>query len=568
MHGIPKTRAEVRPARRAECLGLAVLAAAGAGAGAACRGEDRAPPPRWHGAGLPGPRRGGTLTLSIVDEVRTLDPAIAYDEYSAIPEHLLYETLLDYAPAAAADPLALEPALAESYTVSPDGLSYSFNLRPDLAYHDGEPIVAEDFVYALERVLDPRTASPGRQYYLGIAGAEAFAGRRAEHVSGLRALDARHLEIRLEAPDTVFPLLLTLPFSTPLKPSWVAARGDRMVDTPLASGPFRLAELRPSERLVLVRNPRYWNPQLPYLDRIVVTMGVPRTRAALELLAGELDAVDRLNADDYLRFAATPAWQPYLRRTVQINSFGEQMNLRHKPFDDRRVRQALNYGIDKHDTWVLENGRVILARGLLPPSLPGYDPALAPYPYDPERAQKLLAEAGYPDGFDVTYTATDDETAQLLAQSIQADLAKLKIRVHLRFLTAAAYFSAIGRGELPFSFSAWNLDFPDPYDFLYSKFHSDGIAAENASNETGYRNPEFDRLVAGARHELDAAKRLDMYRRAERILHEDCPWVWHYHQVMVEVVQPYVRGYQPHPVWLRDFRRTWLDGPRRPGPPP
>jgi ABC-type transport system substrate-binding protein len=533
-------------------VATAVVALATAGCNAE-RGPPPAPP-----AGDLQPRRGGTLRVSVVDDVRALDPAAAFDEFSFLAEHLLFDTLIDYAPATAPDPLALRPALAESWSVSPDGRVYTFTLRPGVTYSDGQPVVASDFVFALTRVLLPATASPGAGLLRAMEGAQDVLDGKATTVTGLRALDDRHLEIRLAEPQPSFLFRLALPFATPQKPSYVAAAGDRIHDTPLGTGPFVLESWRPSESLTFVRNPRYWNPELPYLDRIELTvMAQPRVSALL-FARQELDTVDRLAGDDEIAFAANPAWRPYLMRTPAMAVLAEGMNTTRKPFDDVRVRRAMNLAIRKEDVVALSNDRAMVAHGVLPPLLPGYDPTLPAYPHDPAEARRLLAEAGYPDGFEVTYTTIPDETPQLVGQALQADLAEVGVRVRVATLTFPAFIAAAGRGDLDFFFAGWSMDFPDASDFLELPFHSRSITPENAMNMSRYRNPAFDALLDAAGTELDTRVRLALYRGAERMVHDACPWVFHYHYVWVELRQPYVMGYKPHPVWLRNYRETWL----------
>ncbi len=249
-------------------------------------------------------------------------------------------------------------------------------------------------------------------------------------------------------------------------------------------------------------------------------------------------------------------------RTATVGVYGEMMNVRMKPFDDRRVRQAMNYAVNKADTVVLYNGRAAIAHGILPTRMAAYDPTLPAYPHDPDKARALLAEAGYPHGFAITYSTTNDEFSLRIAQSIQADLAEVGVIMSIQILTFPAYLTEAGKGQLPFAYTGWTADFPDPWDFLWSRFATESITPENANNDSGYSNPEFDELVGGARFEVDAQKRLAMYRQAERIVHDDCPWIWHYYPIQVELTQPYVKGYAPHPIWQRDFRHTWLDLPR------
>ncbi len=530
---------------------------------AACRGIERVPPPRFEGAGATTPRRGGTLRFSITDDVRNLDPAIAYDEFSQIPTHLIFDTLLDYDSALSADPTALVPELASAWSVSPDGLVYKFTLRPGISYADGTPIVAGDFVYAISRVLDPATASPGGAFFTGITGGQDRLDGKTDTVRGLVAVDDTHLEIHLDKPDASFPLLLAMGFAAPVTKAWVTKQGKRMRDTPLASGPFVLASWSPGERMVFKRNPRYWNPDRPYLDEIQLSLQVSRDVAVLKFLRGELDTVERLSSDQYVRFKASPEWAPYVHAVAGMNVYGELMDVKVPPFDDKRVRQALNYAINKEDSVRVYNGRAVVAHGILPPHMPGYDAGMPPYPYDPEQAKRLLAEAGYPNGFSVTYVTTKDELAEKVAESIQSDLAKVGVKVRIELMTFPTYLTAVGRHEISFAYTGWVMDFPDPWDFLEVKFHSRMITPENSNNDTNYANPEVDRLLDQARAEQNRAKRLALYHQVEEILYDDCPWIWHYHAMVVEVVQPYVKGYKFHVVWQRMYRDTWLDLPRR-----
>jgi ABC-type transport system substrate-binding protein len=253
-----------------------------------------------------------------------------------------------------------------------------------------------------------------------------------------------------------------------------------------------------------------------------------------------------------------PSWQPYVHRSVLMNAFGSRINVRVKPFDDRRVRQALNYALDKSHTARLLNGTTVPAHGILPPGMLGRDPALAPYPHDVARARALLAEAGYPHGIDLEYVTTNDEETEKVAGSLQSDLGEAGIRVKITLMSWATYLTAIGQPDGPaLSYASWSADYPDPSDFFERKFHSRSI--KGSTNDSFYVNPELDALLDEAHNLLDPARRDALYRRAERILYDDAPWIWDYHRVSVEVTQPYVRGYQPHPIWLRDYTSAWLD---------
>ena len=520
---------------------------------AACGGPDR--DPKWRPAGATTPRSGGTLTVAMKDQIRTLDPAIAYDEASFYGLQPLFATLVGYEPHGT----GLVPDLAERWQIDPDGLTYRFQLRDGLAYADGSPIVAGDVKYAMERVLT-MADSPFGPMLVDVAGAQDVLGGKATDCAGITAPSPRELVIKLTRPSPAFIYLMTMKFTTPQRAAHVTAAGDALRRTPLASGPFLLERWDEGTQIVLRRNPKYWDPTRPYLDELVMFENIPRDTQFLMFERGELDSAERLASPDYVWITQQPAWQPYIRTGTLLQVFGSRMNVTVKPFDDRRVRQALNYALDKQHTRKLLNNAAVISHGILPPGLPGRDEALQPYPHDVAKAKALLAEAGYPDGFEIDYMTQNDEQGEKLAASLQGDLAEVGVRVRIQLVSFATLATLMGKKSGPaFTLTSWIGDYPDATNFLDARFHSRNIADENALNDARYSNPELDALLDAARSELDPVKRQEMYRRAERILYDDAPWIYDYHPVSTEVTQPYVRGFELHPIWVRDYTHTWLD---------
>jgi ABC-type transport system substrate-binding protein len=477
------------------------------------------------------------LRFSTKDELRTLDPAIAYDDVSSWITHALYDTLVDYAPGST----ELAPRLAERWEVSPDARRFHFWLRPGIAYADGRPIVAADFQTSFTRTA-ARTDSP----YVGYVAA-------IDHVD---AVNDRELEITLKEPDASFLDVLAMTFTAPLPAGYA---GDLRRE-PMASGPYVLEQWDEGQRIVLRKNPHYVDPARAHVERLEMLENIPRDTQFLMFEKGELDAAERLDASDYVWLRAQPAWQPYIHHAAQLNVFGIRFDVRQRPFDDRRVRQALNYALDKQHTVKLLAGGAVPAHGLLPPGLLGRDDTLAPYPHDRAKARALLTEAGYPHGFDLDFVTIDDEEAATTAASIQADFAEVGVRVHISVVSFSAFITATSsKSPPPCSLGTWVADFPDPTNFLDARFHSKMIGS---SNDSFYSNPELDRLLDAARGQADPGARTALYHRAERILYDDAPWVWNYHREMTEVDQPYVRGYAPHPVWGRDYTSAYLETPR------
>jgi oligopeptide transport system substrate-binding protein len=526
---------------------VAVLLATG------CPPADRGP--RFRPAGATAPRDGGTLRFAVKDQVRTLDPTIANDEVGYYLLHPLFDTLVDFSPTN----LEIIPRLAERWEVSPDQLTYTFELRPGITFSDGAPIAAADFQYSLERAL--RTPdSPFSAYLTDIAGAaDAIAGTTPA-CAGIAAPDEHRLVITLARRNPALLGVLTMPFATPQRAAHVARAGDQLGRRPDATGPFELASWDEGDRIVLRRNPHYFDRTRAHLDTIVMLENIPRDTQFQMFERAELDAAEKLAAPDYLFVMSEPAWGPYIHRTQSMNVFGSRMNVQVKPFDDRRVRQALNYALDKGHTQRLLNATTAPAHGILPPGMFGRDPDLSPYPHDVAKARALLAEAGYPDGFDVEYVTTNDEETEKVAGSLQSDLAAAGVRIHITLMSWATWLTAVGQAAGPaFSYTSWAADFPDPTNFFDPRFHSRSIKPANSPNDSFYVNPELDDVLDDARQELDRGKREAMYHRAERILYDDAPWIWDYHRLATEVTQPYVRGYTPHPMWQRDYSAAWLD---------
>ena len=354
---------------------LAILVVIVAGA---CNGIDRGPHsmPAGHAA----PVEGGTLRYATKDQVRTLDPAIEFDEVSSYAVHALYDTLVDYAPAVRGDlgsGQAIVPHLAERYEISPDGMTFHFWLRPGIVFSDGRPVVAGDFAYAFERVRK-KLDSP-------------FSSFLAD-VSGIATPAPNELVIQLAHPNLAFLAVLTMSFATPLRPG---LSDDARQHEALGTGPFMLEAWVQGRRLIVTKNPRYWDAANIHLDRLELLENVPRDVQFLMFERGELDAAERLSSPDYQWIMGRADWAPYVQHRPVMNAYGSRMNVTQPPFDDRRVRQALNYAVNKEHEIELLDDAAVISHGILPPGTFGRDDALAPYPHDPAKARALLAEAGY-----------------------------------------------------------------------------------------------------------------------------------------------------------------------------
>lgn len=531
--------------------------------------------PRIPAAGHDTPVWGGSFRYADDDDIRTLDPAVGYDEVTWTAEHLVFNTLLDYDAE-----VHLVGSLAERWEVSPDGLLWTFHLRPGVRFHNGRLLVADDVLASWNRLLDPSLASPGADFFGQIEGAETVLAGEATQASGLAAPDPATVLVRLNQADPTFANSVAMLFAAVIPIEEVELRGDDWSRRPVGTGPFIVKEWLPDQRTTFVRNPDYWEEGLPYLDEVVHLARHSRSLQLLKLEAGELEEVNRLTAPDYLWIKRTPAWAPQLQEVSSIDTYGEMMNTELPPFDDVWFRRAVSAAIDREKLKKLRNGRQRPTVSWVPPPLEGNaewetldaDERQA-YRYqrhDPDLARECMEKAGYPDGYPepIPYWTLNDEASRTTSQSIQQDLAGIGVQIEIKNTTFPAYLSATGsRHTVPMSYIAWVMDYPNPKNFLETKFHCKSRSDENTLNDSFYCNPEVDRLLDEAAAELDPVAAGKIYRAAQAIIAEDAPYAFEYHSTQLSVTQPYVRGFVLHPVWTRDMTHAWLDLPEgRPAP--
>jgi peptide/nickel transport system substrate-binding protein len=490
------------------------------------------------------------LRLTIADDVPTLDPAHGYDTASWQFEEMLFNTLVDYD-----DDGRIVPELAKAWDVSSDQRTYTFHLRRDVRFTNGRAFTAADVRYSIERTLNPETRSVGVEFYRGIEGSETC-GSDGCSVSGIEVPDAHTIRFRLRRFDPLFLHKLTMPFAAAVPAEEVEHWGEDFARHPVGTGPFRLQEWVAGQRLLVVRNEAYFLPKVPRLQGVELRIGVNPELGWLKFEAGELD-VSPIPPAEFPRVVRDPRYAEALRRVTTLRTTYLGMNCSVPPFDDRRVRQAMNLAIDKRKVLRLVNDRGVVARGLLPPNMPGFDPNIVGYDFDPQAARRLLAEAGHGDGFETTLWMRADPTTLRIGQSIQQDLAEVGVSVRIKALAWAAYLEAVRqRGQVPLFSLGWEADFPDPANFLEVLLHSRNIGSNNNSE---YGSAAFDALIDRAEATVDSNARVALLQEAERLAVADAPWVFLYHPVTYEVVHARVRDYRLHPFRPPRLEKVWLD---------
>lgn len=530
--------------------------------------------PRYVGAGNPTPRSGGTFVFGAASDVHSLDPHIAYDANSYMALRLVYDGLLDYDANG-----QMVPSLARAMpTVSEDGRTFTFLLREGVYFHESplfdgpRELVAEDVRWSIERLLHPDTGSPGVSFFGRLRGFEAYREGRAPHVEGIAVHGRYEISFTLDQPDQTFLNAMAMVFAYPVAHEnyeHYAALGDpgEVERNPIGTGPFAFEEWERGVQLTFTRNRRYWQPNRPNPDRMVMIEQLSGETAVGRFSNGDLDVLTSLPAVHYLFFKQAPAWAPYMAEEPEATIRGLCMNTQMAPFDNVHVRRAVAAAIDRDFMRQMAQGRALPAGQMLPPMIPGYDEHLPSLQrFDLERAREEMRLAGYPNGLPEPVTAWigEGQGSLVAAQLWGRDLERIGIRVEFRQVAFSVYLEETGKpGQAQLFPSAWNMDFPDPSNFLEILLHSHNIRPSASENRSFYRNPELDALLDQARGEPDRQRRLALYRQANDIVSRDAPWAFLSNDLGAELWQPYVMNYHPHPVWTQNYRDVWLDLPRR-----
>ena len=411
------------------------------------------------------PVQGGTIVVTYKDDMATLDPAIGYDWQNWSMINGLFSRLVDYK----FGTTEIVPSLADSWTISPDGLTYVFKLNPKAKFTNGRQVVAADVKYSIERSVNPKTQGPAGGFYHSIVGQGAMADGSAQTISGIEAVDDATLKFTLTQPDATFLNVLALNFSSAVPKEVVEAEGADFGKKPVGSGAFKLTEWVSGQRLVFTRNADYFRDR-PNLDGFRVEIGQEPLVAILRLQKGEVDiAGDGIPPAKYLEMRNSPDAKDMIVDRDQFETSYITINTTKKPFDDLRVRQALNMAINKDRIVRIVNGRATPASQVLPPLMPGYDKAYKGYAYDVAKARQLLADAGLKDGFATTLYAMNTDPNPRIAQAIQQDLAAVGIKAEIKALAQPEVIAAGGskdQSDLTWSGGmGWIADFPDPSDF-------------------------------------------------------------------------------------------------------
>lgn len=517
--------------------------------GATSKGSEAASEP------ITEPPAGGVFRRLWADPP-TLDPALVTDTTSAGVVVEVFSGLV-----AINTDLQLVPDLAESWTISEDGLVYTFKIRDDAKFHDGKLVTAGDFKWSIERAVNPKTASPVADTYLNdIVGVKDVLDGIKTNIDGIKVIDDHTIQFTIDAPKAYFLAKLTYPTAYVLDRENVEEGGRTWTDHPNGTGPFKLKEYRIGARIVLERNPYYTREQ-GGVETILMQLAGGQSMAMYENneidVTGvglfDLERVQDPNEALNRELVIAPA-------SFNISYVG--FNTSMPPFDDPKFRQALNHAVDKEliAREVLSN-LVQPAYGVLPPGFPGYNPDLVGLKYDPDLAKRLLSESKYSDPdarprIVLTVPGTGGTVGLDLEVVLEMWRQVLGVQVEIQQVEWATFLQDLNRQRYQaFAGLGWEADYPDPQDFLDILFHTD-----SSLNHGGYSNPQADTILEKARVEQDVPARVALYREAEELIVADAAWVplWFESENYV-LIKPYVKGYRLTPMIVPKLRQVRIE---------
>ncbi len=444
------------------------------------------------------PRKGGALTIGVVSDPVTLDPAFFSSFFEIYAQYLMHEPLLSITPE-----LAVEPGLA-SYVMR-DELTYLFTLRPGLTFHDGSAFDAKAAKWNFDRMLAPATGSP-RRSDLGP-------------IDVVEVIDERNFSVRFKQPFSPFPHALTNRAGLFASPAAVERLGPDFATRAVGAGPFKVVSWTKNAELVLERFDGYWREGMPYLDRVTLRPMADETVRLANLRSGTVQLVDSVPPQNFRAMERERGLKTAEKGGVGFNAFS--LNLTRAPFDDKRVRQALMWAIDLEAVQraaYFNTGQPAYGP-VSPPLRPTFDADFKPYRRDLPRAKALLADAGKPQpSFEIT--VINSPLVIRIAEIVQAQATEAGFKVAIKQIDGTSLITVLRRKEFDLCYSPW-AGRSDPDGNMFNWF-----TVEGPNNFMGYQSQTVDRILKEARSVTDPARRSALYREAQRSIADDAPMLF------------------------------------------
>ncbi len=483
----------------------------------------------------------------ISSEPSNLDPARGVDVNEAVIQSRIFDGLVRYN-----EKMELVPDLAESWEVSDDGCEFFFNLRQNVTFHNGQPFTSADVVFSLDRILDPKTGSPRTWVLEKIDGAEERMKGKSEKTSGINALGKYKVSIKLKEPFAPFMSLLTTPacYILPSESKDLFKGGD-FFEKPAGTGPFYVKDRVRDSYIHLAANEDYFLGK-PKVGNILVRIITENLKAELEFECDSLD-LRQLYPSNYDRFKNMPKYADRIVDVPALNTWYIGFNNQDVPFNDVRIRKALNLLVDREKIIkAIYSGRAVPAIGSIPPGISGYTSQDTGIGFNPEEGMKLLAQAGYTkdNPLRIELYQKAQQSAFEITRFLQGELKKYGVIIDIKPMEWSALKDAINKGEAKAFFMNWFGDYPDGENFLNPLFHSKNWGS--GGNRARFKSEEIDRLLEEAVKITDENKRSQAYDEINRKVVEQAPWIYLWHCSESYVTGPRVKNVDFYPMFFCD----------------
>jgi len=499
--------------------------------------------------------------------ISTLDPAFAKSQVLIWPTNQLFNGLVQMDVN-----LKICPCIAKSWNIKDEGKTYEFILRNDVFFHqhkifktkDDRKVTAYDFEYSLTRLIDPKTASPGAWIFNNV------------QENGIKAINDTILQIKLKNPFPAFLGLLTMQYCSVIPQKAIEQFGPDFRNNPIGTGPFQFKLWKEGEKLVLVKNPEYFekdkkgNP-LPYLDAVAITFINDKQSEFLQFLKGNIDFISGLNSankDELITRNGNLA-PKYIGKINMLNQAylnteylgflldTSKIENKNSPVLNKKIRQAINYGFDRKKMmkYLRNNIGYPANYGFIPKGLPSFTESFSAYSYNPDKTRNLLNEAGFPDGKGlnpIIITTTSDYLD--LCEYIQQQLSVFGIKIEIEINTGATFRDMVANSKLEFFRGSWIADYPDAENYL-ALFYSKNFSP-NGPNYTHYKNCKYDELYEHAMQEINDSLRYQLYNKMNQLIIDDAAIVPLYYDEVVRFVNTNVIGFESNPMNLLNLKKV------------
>jgi peptide/nickel transport system substrate-binding protein len=483
------------------------------------------------------PKMGGTVSMSLADDdVASFDPIVPFDNMSIWTMLLIYDQVIRVDAAGT----ALEAGLAEKWDVSDDNLTYTFHLR-DTNFHDGTPCTSADVEFCLKRVTAPDVSGWASLYAA---------------VDTIKATDPKTVVITLKQPWAPFEADLALYGASIFPKAAFDAQQDQLWEHPIGTGPFMFDSWDKGAQIVLKKNPSYWDEGKPYLDEVDFEVLTDSNARVLQLQGGDLDIATQVPFNQIDPLSANPDFVLVPDAVARIDYIA--INLKRPPLDDKNLRQAINYAVDKDS--IIQNvlfGAGKPATSYLP-LMPGNDPNSPGYPFDLDKAKQLVADSAGKDGFKAELLVqTGDAVGSQVAQLVAASLAQIGGTITITQLEPGTQTERVTKTQdFDLSLGYYTTDIIDPDELTAFAVASNG---GYDAVWTGYKNDEADKLIAQAETELDPAKRQEMYNKIQAIHLDDAPFIFLFYPSGRTATTAHIKNFHILPTGNYRLQEVWRD---------